>query len=115
MKLELREYIEDGRSPFARWFAKLPPANAARLDRYLRRMAHGNLGDSKSVGGGVNELRVNYGPGYRIYYGRRLRGFGSVGNPHVQLPERGRVMIFLYIAKDSGFLLIPYSPLYCTN
>ncbi len=71
MKLELREYIEDGRSPFARWFAKLPPANAARLDRYLRRMAHGNLGDSKSVGGGVNELRVNYGPGYRIYYGRQ--------------------------------------------
>ena len=71
MKLELREYIEDGRSPFARWFAKLPPANAARLDRYLRRMAHGNLGDSKSVGGGVNEQRVNYGPGYRIYYGRQ--------------------------------------------
>ena len=70
MRLEIREYLTGGRSPFARWFGKLPPAAAARVDKYLRRMAQGNLGDSKSVGGGVQELRIDYGPGYRVYYGR---------------------------------------------
>lgn len=70
MKYEISEYIENGRSPFARWFRKLAPVAAARVDNYLRRMANGNLGDSKSVGGGVVELRINYGPGYRVYFGR---------------------------------------------
>lgn len=70
MRYELREYVEDGKSSFAKWFRKLPPVAAARIDKYLRRMEHGNLGDSKSVGGGVKELRIDYGPGYRVYYGR---------------------------------------------
>ena len=70
MRYELREYIENGHSLFARWFNKLDPVTAARVDRYLRRMEQGNRGDSKSVGGGVQELRIDYGPGYRIYYGR---------------------------------------------
>ena len=70
MKYELREYLEDGKSPFAKWFDGLAPVVAARVDKYLRRMEHGSLGDSKSVGAGVQELRINYGPGYRVYYGR---------------------------------------------
>jgi len=70
MSYEIREYVEDGKSPFGRWFRRLPPVTAARIDRYLRRMAQGNLGDSKSVGDGVQELRIDYGPGYRVYYGR---------------------------------------------
>ena len=70
MKYELHEYIENGKSPFARWFNKLNPVTAARLDKYLRRMEQGNMGDSKPVGEGVQELRVDYGPGYRVYYGR---------------------------------------------
>jgi putative addiction module killer protein len=70
MKYEIREYVEDGRSPFARWFNRLAPVTAARIDKYIRRMAQGNFGDFKSVGGGVQELRVDYGPGYRVYYGR---------------------------------------------
>jgi putative addiction module killer protein len=70
MTYELREYIDGDRSPVARWFDTLAPVTAARIDKYLRRMEQGNLGDSKSVGGGVQELRIDYGPGYRVYYGR---------------------------------------------
>jgi putative addiction module killer protein len=70
MEYELREYIEDGKSPFAKWFIRLNPVTAARIDKYLRRMAQGNFGDSKSVGSGVQELRIDYGPGFRVYYGR---------------------------------------------
>jgi len=67
---ELREYLEGNTSPFGEWFHRLDAVTAARVDRYVRRMEHGNFGDSKSVGGGVRELRIHYGPGYRVYYGQ---------------------------------------------
>lgn len=67
---EIREYVEDDVSPFAEWFGKLDAVAAARVDRYVRRMEQGNFGDSKSVGDGVQELRISFGPGYRVYYGR---------------------------------------------
>ena len=66
---ELLEYLENGKSPFAAWFNSLDAAPAARIDRYVRRMENGNFGDSKSVGEGVRELRIDFGPGYRVYYG----------------------------------------------
>ena len=66
---ELLEYLVDGKSPFAVWFNSLDAAPAARVDRYVRRMENGNFGDSKSIGEGVRELRIDFGPGYRVYYG----------------------------------------------
>jgi len=63
------EYLEGDRSFYADWFNSLDAALAARIDRYVRRMEQGNLGDSKVVGKGVRELRIDFGPGYRIYYG----------------------------------------------
>ncbi len=66
---KLREYIEGSKSYFAEWFDSLDAFAAARVDRYVRRMEQGNLGDSKGVGEGVHELRIDFGPGYRIYYG----------------------------------------------
>ncbi len=65
----IREYVEGGRSPFGEWFGELDPQTAARVDRYVRRMEAGNLGAAKSLRDGVFELRVDFGPGFRVYYG----------------------------------------------
>ena len=64
-EFSLVEYVEDAKSYFAEWFSGLDAAPAARIDRYVRRTEFGNLGDSKSVGNGVRELRINLGPGYQ--------------------------------------------------
>ncbi len=70
--LDLREYLDPaGRSPFARWFERLEPGTAARVASALYRLAAGNLAHVKSVGEGVLELRIDFGPGYRVYLGRR--------------------------------------------
>jgi len=73
MEYELHEFLENGKSVFAGWFQGLDAVAAARVDRYLRRMEQGNFGDSKRVGSGVLELRIDFGPGYRVYYGREGR------------------------------------------
>jgi putative addiction module killer protein len=68
--IEVREYIDaTGRNAFARWFARLDPAAAARVKRAIARMSMGNLGDARSVGS-VSECRIDFGPGYRIYFGK---------------------------------------------
>ena len=69
--IEVREYIDtEGRSPYARWFNRLNIQAAAKVATALVRMAHGNLSNTKGVGGGVFECRINFGPGYRIYFGK---------------------------------------------
>ena len=57
---------------FRNWLRRLKDANAvARIAARIRRMELGNLGDSKSLGGGLMELRVDCGPGYRVYFVHR--------------------------------------------
>ena len=57
---------------FKAWSAGLRDLKAlARIDARIRRAEMGNLGDVKSVGGGVGEMRIDYGPGYRLYFTRR--------------------------------------------
>jgi putative addiction module killer protein len=69
--LELRYYVaEDGHQPFAEWFADLEPTVRAKVTRAIARLAHGNLSNVKSVGAGVLEYRIDFGPGYRVYFGR---------------------------------------------
>jgi len=67
---EIREYTEAGRSTFAEWFDELDPVTAARADRYLRRLESGNFSAAKVLREGVSELRLDFGPGYRVYFGR---------------------------------------------
>lgn len=57
---------------FDRWLLELRDMQAkARIEKRLRRMSLGNPGDVKSVGEGVSEMRIDYGPGYRVYFTRR--------------------------------------------
>ena len=70
---EIREYTEAGRSPFAEWFNGLDAVSADRVDRYIRRLEAGNFGSAKPLREGVFELRMDFGPGYRVYYGREGR------------------------------------------
>jgi len=57
---------------FRTWLRRLKDSDAvARIVARIRRMEQGNFGDTKSVGAGVMEMRVDYGPGYRIYYVHR--------------------------------------------
>lgn len=54
---------------FRKWFRSLKDRAArARIDIRIRRLSLGNPGDVKAVGRGVSELRINYGPGYRVYF-----------------------------------------------
>jgi len=68
---QLEEYLTpDGRSPFVNWMNRLRDHRArARIRVRLDRLSLGHIGDSKAVGKGVYELRIDYGPGYRVYFG----------------------------------------------
>lgn len=69
--IEVREYLDkEGRSPFARWFDQLNAAAAAKVASALVRMEQGNLSNVKGVGSGLFEYRIDFGPGYRVYFGK---------------------------------------------
>jgi putative addiction module killer protein len=70
---EIREYVENGRSPYAEWFDGLEKVTAARVSTYIRRIAAGNFGAAKALQEGIFEVRMDFGPGYRVYYGREGR------------------------------------------
>ncbi len=72
--MQTRNIVEyqnkNGVSPFGKWFSQLNADAAARITTVLYRMEQGNLSNAKSVGKGVFEYKLNYGPGYRIYFGQ---------------------------------------------
>ncbi len=68
-KLIIVEYLREGKSLFKRWFDSLDAVPAAKVTTALYRLEQGNVSNVKSVGSGVMECKVDYGPGYRIYFG----------------------------------------------
>ncbi len=70
IQIELYE-TKEGKVPFSIWLKSLNDAKArARVRVRIDRLKRGLFGDSKSVGEGVYELRIDYGPGYRVYFGK---------------------------------------------
>jgi putative addiction module killer protein len=70
-EIELREFLDSsGRSPFERWFDNLNAVAAARVTVALTRLSQGNFSNVGGVGSGVFELKVDFGPGYRVYFGK---------------------------------------------
>ena len=69
--VEVREYLDPtGRSPFGDWSDRLHREAAAKVAAALARMQQGNFSNARGVGAGVCEYRIDFGPGYRIYFGK---------------------------------------------
>lgn len=69
--MRIVEYLDAaGKVPFEAWFRRIEARAAAKVTVTLARLEAGNLSSTKTVGGGVLEYRIDYGPGYRVYFGR---------------------------------------------
>ncbi|MCL4840277.1 MAG: type II toxin-antitoxin system RelE/ParE family toxin [Bryobacteraceae bacterium] len=70
-EIDIREFTDNaGRSPFGRWFEALNATAAARVTVALTRLGQGNFSNVEGAGSGVYELKIDFGPGYRVYFGR---------------------------------------------
>jgi putative addiction module killer protein len=70
-RIDILLYRKGRSTPFSEWLGSLKDARAVGIVRArLNRIRLGNFGDCRSVGAGVEELRIDFGPGYRVYYGR---------------------------------------------
>ena len=81
---------------YSRWFEELRDRQArARINIRIRRLSLGNFGDVKPVGEGVSELRIEYGPGYRVYFAQRGRALVVLlagGDKHSQEKDIKRAL-----------------------
>ena len=97
---QIEEYITvEGRVPFGEWLKRLNDRKArARIRVRLDRLSMGNLGDCRFLGSGLCELRIDYGPGYRVY-------FGEIGDLIILLLAGGTKRSQQRdISRDRGFL-----------
>lgn len=68
-KIKVVEFLQYGVSIFGEWFSSLGSQAAAKVSTALYRLQQGNFSNVKSVGQGVSEYKIDFGPGYRIYLG----------------------------------------------
>jgi putative addiction module killer protein len=69
--VEVREYLDrQGSCRFAVWFESLDETAAAKVTMAIARLGQGNFSNVKGAGSGVLEYRIDFGPGYRIYFGK---------------------------------------------
>ncbi len=68
--MRVEEYLtKEGKSPFEVWFLKLNARAAAKVTTAVARLESGNTSNVKALGSGINEYKIDFGPGYRIYFG----------------------------------------------
>lgn len=71
MMIGVSEYLDaKGNSPYTKWFNRINAAAAVKVASAIHRMELGNFSNVKGVGAGVYEYRIDFGPGYRIYFGK---------------------------------------------
>lgn len=69
--IRIKQYIApDGRSPLDKWFMGLNTIASAKVTKAIYKLELGNFSNIKSVGGGVYEQKIDFGPGYRVYFGK---------------------------------------------
>ncbi len=69
--IEIRQYIDRrGRNPFQHWFVELDGTARARIVTALDKLQRGNFSGVKGAGAGIFELRLDFGPGFRVYFGK---------------------------------------------
>jgi putative addiction module killer protein len=69
--IDIREYVDRrGRSPYAMWFNSLNAEAAAKVATAVTRISLGNFSNVEGIGSGVFEYKLDFGPGYRIYFGK---------------------------------------------
>jgi putative addiction module killer protein len=94
-----------GNEPFENWLNSIRDKRTlARIDSRLRRVRLGNLGDHRSVGEGVFELRLDFGPGYRIYFariGNEVILLLSGGDKSTQTRDISQAQLYFSDYKDS--------------
>jgi putative addiction module killer protein len=70
-ELDLRSYVDEhGRVPFEAWMLDLDGRAQAKVTIALSRLQRGNMSNVEGVGEGVSELKLDWGPGYRVYFGQ---------------------------------------------
>lgn len=69
--VQVRYYASlEGRSPFEKWFTALNPIAAAKITKAIYKLELGNFSNVEGVGQGVFEQKIDFGPGYRVYFGK---------------------------------------------
>ncbi len=69
--IQIKEYIDgNGQNHFGKWFEEINASAAAKITTHLTRLGNGNYSQTKGVGKGVFERKIDFGPGYRIYFGK---------------------------------------------
>ena len=66
---QIEEYLLDGESLYRRWLSSLDKTVRHRIQARIQRFEEGNLGKGRHFGGGLHEAVLDFGPGYRLYYG----------------------------------------------
>lgn len=103
--IEIRHYVSRaGKDVFDEWLSQLADTRAqAKIAARINRLAAGNFGDCKPLGQGLWELRIDYGPGYRVYYaliGRVCVLFLCAGDKRKQPSDIARALRFLTDYKE---------------